>query len=136
MTWVLVLHDPNPRVPLGPAVLWVHMAPLPRPLTVLSSLGSSDTPVSPISTVSPRVLMCPDPAVCLQVEQELLSPGGPGTREGPAVLLVTGRLALAQRAPRVALLEGGRLRELGNPGELRTLPWGTAGDTGDGEGDD
>lgn len=52
------------------------------------------------------------------------------------MLLVTGRVALARRAPRVALLEGGRLRELGTPGELRTLPWGTAGDTEDGEGDE
>ncbi|KAM4756050.1 antigen peptide transporter 1-like [Cyanocitta cristata] len=91
---------------------------------------------------TPRVLVLDEPTRALdpvtrhQVEQELLCPGGPGTGEGPAVLLVTGRVALAQRAPRVALLEGGRLRELGTPGELRTLPWGTAGDSGDGEGDD
>ncbi|XP_064256782.1 antigen peptide transporter 1-like [Passer domesticus] len=74
-----------------------------------------------------------DPMTRSQVEQELLCPG---TGEGPAVLLVTGRVALAQRAQRVALLEGGKLRELESPEELRTLPWGTAGDTEDGEGDD
>ncbi|OWK50076.1 Antigen peptide transporter 1, partial [Lonchura striata] len=74
---------------------------------------------------NPQVLVLDEPTRALdpmtrrQVEQELLCPG---TGEGPAVLLVTGRVALAQRAPRVALLEGGRLRELGTPGELRTLP--------------
>lgn len=108
----------------------------PGPSLVLPTLESPHTPMSPISTTSPCVPMCPDPAVSPQVEQELLCPGGPETGEGPAVLLVTGRVALAQRAPRVALLEEGRLRELGTPGELRTLPWGTAGDSGDGEGDD
>ncbi|XP_053789179.1 antigen peptide transporter 1-like isoform X2 [Vidua chalybeata] len=88
---------------------------------------------------NPQVLVLDEPTRALdpmtrrQVEQELLCPG---TGEGPAVLLVTGRVALAQQAPRVALLEGGRLRELGTPGELRTLRWGTAGDTEDGEGDD
>ncbi|XP_063275574.1 antigen peptide transporter 1-like [Prinia subflava] len=87
---------------------------------------------------TPRVLVLDEPTRSLdpvtrhQVEQELLCPGGPG---GSAVLLVTGRVALAQRAPRVALLEGGQLRELGTPGELRTLPWGTAGDAGDEEGE-
>ncbi|XP_005062267.1 PREDICTED: antigen peptide transporter 1-like [Ficedula albicollis] len=91
---------------------------------------------------TPRVLVLDeptralDPVIRLQVEQELLRPGGAGPGEGPAVLLVTGLLALAQRAPRVALLEGGRLRELGSPEELGSLPWGTAGDTGNGEGDD
>ncbi|XP_005533878.1 PREDICTED: antigen peptide transporter 1-like [Pseudopodoces humilis] len=94
---------------------------------------------------NPQVLVLDEPTQALdpmtqrQVEQELLCPGAPGAGERPAVLLVTGRVALAQRAPRVALLERGRLRELGTPGELRTLPWGTAGDTGDpgdGEGDD
>ncbi|XP_056366799.1 antigen peptide transporter 1-like [Oenanthe melanoleuca] len=94
---------------------------------------------------TPRVLVLDeptralDPVIRLQVEQELLRAGGAGPGDGPgdgpAVLLVTGRLALAQRAPRVALLEGGRLRELGSPEELRSLPWGTAGDTGSGEGD-
>ncbi|KAM7020871.1 antigen peptide transporter 1-like [Acridotheres tristis] len=88
---------------------------------------------------TPRVLVLDEPTRALdpvirhQVEQELLCPG-PG--EGPAVLLVTGRVALAQKAPRVALLEGGRLRELRSPEELGTLPWATAGDTGNGEGDD
>ncbi|XP_023773509.1 antigen peptide transporter 1-like, partial [Cyanistes caeruleus] len=77
---------------------------------------------------NPQVLVLDEPTRALdpmtqhKVEQELLCPGAPGARERPAVLLVTGRVALAQRAPRVALLEGGRLRELGNPGELRTLP--------------
>ncbi|XP_036261736.2 antigen peptide transporter 1-like [Molothrus ater] len=72
-----------------------------------------------------------DPVTRCQVEQELLRGRGPG--QGPAVLLVTARVALAQLAPRVALLEGGRLRELGSPEELRSLPWGTAGDTEDGD---
>ncbi|NXA80052.1 TAP1 protein, partial [Thryothorus ludovicianus] len=86
---------------------------------------------------NPQVLVLDEPTRALdpmarnQVEQELLCPGRAG--EGPAVLLVTGRVALAQRAPRVALLEGGQLRWLETPEELRTLPWGTAGDAGDGE---
>lgn len=106
------------------------MSPLPGSLTVLPTLESPDTPMSP------RVPMCPDPAVSPQVEQELLCSGGAGAEEGPAVLLVTGRVALAQKAPRVYLLEGGRLRELGSPEELRTLPWAAAGDAGNGERDD
>ncbi|XP_032530353.1 antigen peptide transporter 1-like isoform X2 [Chiroxiphia lanceolata] len=103
---------------------------------------------------TPRLLVLDEPTRALdpvtrrQVEQELLGPGGLGAGEGPAVLLVTGQVALARRAPRVALLEGGRLQELGSPGELGTPPWETAGDsrdtwegggdtedTGDGEGD-
>ncbi|XP_027765598.1 antigen peptide transporter 1-like [Empidonax traillii] len=91
---------------------------------------------------TPRLLVLDEPTRALdpvtrsKVEQELLRPGGPGAGEGPAVLLVTGQVALARRAPRVALLEGGRLRELGGPGELGTPPWDTAGDSGDtGDGD-
>ncbi|XP_063038046.1 LOW QUALITY PROTEIN: antigen peptide transporter 1-like [Melospiza melodia melodia] len=67
-----------------------------------------------------------DPVTRCQVEQELLRGRGPG--QGPAVLLVTSRVALAQLAPRVALLEGGRLRELGSAKELGSVPWGTPGD--------
>ncbi|XP_058678929.1 antigen peptide transporter 1-like [Ammospiza caudacuta] len=70
-----------------------------------------------------------DPVTRCQVEQELLRGRGPG--QGPAVLLVTARVALAQLAPRVALLEGGRLRELGSAEELGSVPWGTPGDNGD-----
>ncbi|XP_064496513.1 antigen peptide transporter 1-like isoform X1 [Pseudopipra pipra] len=86
---------------------------------------------------TPRLLVLDEPTRALdpvtrrQVEQELLGPGGLGAGEGPAVLLVTGQVALARRAPRVALLEGGWLRELGSPGELRTPPWETVGDSGD-----
>ncbi|XP_027564161.1 uncharacterized protein LOC113981126, partial [Neopelma chrysocephalum] len=86
---------------------------------------------------TPRLLVLDEPTRALdsetrrQVEQELLSPGGLRAGEGPAVLLVTGQVALARRAPRVALLEGGRLRELGSPGELGTPPWETAGDSRD-----
>ncbi|XP_057899050.1 antigen peptide transporter 1-like [Melospiza georgiana] len=68
-----------------------------------------------------------DPVTRCQVEQELLRGRGPG--QGPAVLLVTSRVALAQLAPRVALLEGGRLRELGSAEELGSVPWGTPGDS-------
>ncbi|XP_050194966.1 LOW QUALITY PROTEIN: antigen peptide transporter 1-like, partial [Myiozetetes cayanensis] len=93
---------------------------------------------------TPRLLVLDEPTRALdpvtrrQVEREVLHLSGPGAGEGPAVLLVTGQVALARRAPRVALLEGGRLRELGGPGELGTPPWDTAGDsrdTRDGEGD-
>ncbi|XP_074387562.1 antigen peptide transporter 1-like [Zonotrichia albicollis] len=70
-----------------------------------------------------------DPATRCQVEQELLCGRGPG--QGPAVLLVTARVALARLAPRVALLEGGRLRELGSGAELGDVPWETPGDNGD-----
>ncbi|XP_062490406.1 antigen peptide transporter 1 isoform X4 [Pezoporus occidentalis] len=65
----------------------------------------------------PRVLVLDEPTSALdaktsaQVEQEVLS-------AGRSVLLVTGRAALALRAQRVAVLAGGRLRELRNPREL------------------
>ncbi|NXN93174.1 TAP1 protein, partial [Rhinopomastus cyanomelas] len=50
----------------------------------------------------------------LQVEQEIFG----ASRAGRAVLLVTGQAALAARAQRVAVLEGGRLHELESPREL------------------
>ncbi|KAM9592034.1 antigen peptide transporter 1 isoform 3-T3 [Morphnus guianensis] len=50
----------------------------------------------------------------LQVEQEIFG----AARAGRAVLLVTGQVALAVRAQRVAVLEGGRLHELESPKEL------------------
>ncbi|XP_052630890.1 antigen peptide transporter 1 isoform X2 [Harpia harpyja] len=50
----------------------------------------------------------------LQVEQEIFG----AARAGRAVLLVTGQVALAMRAQRVAVLEGGRLHELESPKEL------------------
>ncbi|XP_057265576.1 antigen peptide transporter 1-like [Pezoporus wallicus] len=65
----------------------------------------------------PCVLVLDEPTSALdaktsaQVEQEVLS-------AGRSVLLVTGRAALALRAQRVAVLAGGRLRELRNPREL------------------
>ena len=48
------------------------------------------------------------------MEQEIFG----ASAAGRAVLLVTGQVALAMRAQRVAVLEGGRLHELGSPGEL------------------
>ncbi|KAM6107059.1 LOW QUALITY PROTEIN: antigen peptide transporter 1-like [Phoenicopterus ruber ruber] len=50
----------------------------------------------------------------LQVEQEIFGASGAGR----AVLLVTGQVALAMRAQRVAVLEGGRLHEVRCPEEL------------------
>ncbi|XP_072703974.1 antigen peptide transporter 1 [Ciconia boyciana] len=68
----------------------------------------------------PRVLILDEPTSALdaesqlQVEQEIFG----ASRAGRAVLLVTGQVALAMRAQRVAVLEGGQLHELGSPGEL------------------
>ncbi|XP_074710466.1 antigen peptide transporter 1-like isoform X2 [Strix uralensis] len=68
----------------------------------------------------PRVLVLDEPTSALdadsqlQVEQEIFGASGAGR----AVLLVTGQVALATRAQRVAVLEGGRLHELESPGEL------------------
>ncbi|XP_069738061.1 antigen peptide transporter 1 [Phaenicophaeus curvirostris] len=68
----------------------------------------------------PRLLVLDEPTSALdaetrrQVEQELFGAAG----SGRSVLLVTGQVALAARAPRVAVLEGGRLRELEDPKEL------------------
>ncbi|XP_054663687.1 antigen peptide transporter 1 isoform X3 [Grus americana] len=68
----------------------------------------------------PRVLILDEPTSALdaesqlQVEQEIFR----ASRTRRAVLLVTGQVALAMRAQRVAVLEGGRLHELGSPGEL------------------
>ncbi|KAM8985851.1 antigen peptide transporter 1 [Ara ararauna] len=78
----------------------------------------------------PRVLVLDEPTSALdtkistQVEQEVL-------RAGRSVLLVTGRVALALQAQRVAVLAGGRLRELRNPMELlrpENRCWETPGD--------
>ncbi|XP_064900162.1 antigen peptide transporter 1 isoform X2 [Columba livia] len=97
----------------------------------------------------PRVLLLDEPTSaldadsCAQVERALLG-------AGRAVLLVTGRAALAARAQRVALLAGGRLQHLGSPGELlrphyrqllgdggghQGTPRDMDGDTGDMDGD-
>ncbi|XP_075268331.1 antigen peptide transporter 1 isoform X3 [Opisthocomus hoazin] len=68
----------------------------------------------------PRVLVLDEPTSALdaesqqKVEQEIF--GASGARR--AVLLVTGQVALAMQAQRVAVLEGGRLHELGSPEEL------------------
>ncbi|XP_051499759.1 antigen peptide transporter 1 [Apus apus] len=68
----------------------------------------------------PRVLVLDEPTSALdaesqrQVEQEIFGASGAGR----AVLLVTGQVALAMRAQRVAVLEGGQLHELVSPGEL------------------
>ncbi|NXT37267.1 TAP1 protein, partial [Pelecanoides urinatrix] len=92
----------------------------------------------------PRVLVLDEPTSALdaesqlQVEQEIFGASGAGR----AVLLVTGQVALARRAQRVAVLEGGRLHELGSPEELlrpgsrywRLLQGGGQGGTaGDGD---
>ncbi|XP_074932537.1 LOW QUALITY PROTEIN: antigen peptide transporter 1 [Phalacrocorax aristotelis] len=69
---------------------------------------------------NPRVLVLDEPTSALdtesqlQVEQEIFGASGAGR----AVLLVTGQVALAMRAQRVAVLEGGRLHELESPEEL------------------
>ncbi|NWH53510.1 TAP1 protein, partial [Fregata magnificens] len=93
---------------------------------------------------NPRVLVLDEPTSALdaesqlQVEQEIFGASGAGR----AVLLVTGQVALAMRAQRVAVLEGGRLTELGSPEELlcpgshywRLLQGGGQGGTaGDGD---
>ncbi|NXQ83130.1 TAP1 protein, partial [Nyctibius grandis] len=68
----------------------------------------------------PRVLVLDEPTSALdtesqlKVEQEIFGASGAGR----AVLLVTRQVALAMRAQRVAVLEGGRLHELASPGEL------------------
>ncbi|NXX14871.1 TAP1 protein, partial [Podargus strigoides] len=68
----------------------------------------------------PRVLVLDEPTSALdtesqlQVEQEIFG----ASRAGRAVLLVTGQAALARRAQRVAVLEGGQLHELESPEEL------------------
>ncbi|KAM9211354.1 antigen peptide transporter 1-like [Leptosomus discolor] len=69
---------------------------------------------------NPRVLVLDEPTSALdaesqqQVEQEIFGAGGARR----TVLLVTGQVALAMRAQRVAVLEGGQLHELESPGEL------------------
>ncbi|KAM6364612.1 antigen peptide transporter 1 isoform 2-T2 [Pluvialis apricaria] len=69
---------------------------------------------------NPRVLVLDEPTSALdaesqlQVEQEIFGASGAGR----AVLLVTGKVALAMRAQRVAILEGGQLHELESPEEL------------------
>ncbi|XP_021269147.1 antigen peptide transporter 1 [Numida meleagris] len=95
----------------------------------------------------PRVLILDEHTSALdtesqqQVEQEILAAEGTGR----AVLLVTGRAALAARAQRVAVLEGGEVREQGPPHEVLhpgSRAWqllqdrgqqGAAGDRGSGE---
>ncbi|NXK22949.1 TAP1 protein, partial [Arenaria interpres] len=93
---------------------------------------------------NPRVLVLDEPTSALdaesqlQVEQEIFG----ASSAGRAVLLVTGKVALAARAQRVAVLEGGRLHELESPGELlcpSSRYWhllqggGQGGTTGDGD---
>ncbi|OXB74420.1 UNVERIFIED_CONTAM: hypothetical protein H355_002485 [Colinus virginianus] len=68
----------------------------------------------------PRILILDEHTSALdtesqkQVEQEILAAAG----SGRAVLLLTGRVALAARAQRVAVLEGGEVREQGPPHEV------------------
>ncbi|XP_074021172.1 antigen peptide transporter 1 [Numenius arquata] len=93
---------------------------------------------------NPRVLVLDEPTSALdaesqlQVEEEIFG----ASRAGRAVLLVSGKVALAMRAQRVAVLEGGRLHELGSPRELLhpgSRYWhllqggGQGGTTGDGD---
>ncbi|NWU93614.1 TAP1 protein, partial [Upupa epops] len=69
---------------------------------------------------NPRILILDEPTSALdaesqlQVEQEIFG----ASRAGRAVLLVTGQVALAMRAQRVAVLENGQLHELESPKEL------------------
>ncbi|NXI45136.1 TAP1 protein, partial [Galbula dea] len=69
---------------------------------------------------NPRVLVLDEPTSALdaenqqQVEQEIFG----ASRAKRAVLLVTGQVALAMRAQRVAVLEEGQLHELESPEEL------------------
>ncbi|KAM6100786.1 LOW QUALITY PROTEIN: antigen peptide transporter 1 [Pterocles gutturalis] len=67
----------------------------------------------------PRVLVLDEPTSALDTESQLQVEQDFGaSRAGRTVLLVTGQVALAMRAQRVAVLDGGRLHELGSPGEL------------------
>ncbi|XP_072213881.1 antigen peptide transporter 1-like isoform X2 [Excalfactoria chinensis] len=92
----------------------------------------------------PRILILDEHTSALdaesqqQVEQEMLAARGTGR----AVLMVTGRAALAARAQRVAVLEGGEVRQQGPPDEVlrpgsRTWnllqDWGQEGATGEGD---
>nr|AFH75309.1 TAP1 [Lyrurus tetrix] len=68
----------------------------------------------------PRILILDEHSSALdtecqqQVEQEILAARGSGC----AVLMVTGRAALAARAQRVAVLDGGEVRQQGPPHEV------------------
>ncbi|XP_052525900.1 antigen peptide transporter 1 isoform X2 [Tympanuchus pallidicinctus] len=68
----------------------------------------------------PRILILDEHSSALdtecqqQVEQEILAARG----SGRAVLMVTGRAALAARAQRVAVLDGGEVRQQGPPHEV------------------
>lgn len=68
------------------------------------------------------------------MEQEILAAKG----SGRAVLMVTGRAALAARAQRVVVLEGGEVRQEGPPHEVLRpgsllRDWGQQGAPGEGD---
>ncbi|KAM8793830.1 antigen peptide transporter 1 [Eudromia elegans] len=65
----------------------------------------------------PRVLVLDDPTSALDVEMQLQVQRALAA-SGRAVLVATARPALAEAADRVALLQGGRVAELGPPGHL------------------
>ncbi|KGL87059.1 Antigen peptide transporter 2, partial [Charadrius vociferus] len=68
----------------------------------------------------PTVLILDEATSALDSEGEAAVSGGwVAGGAGRAVLLVTGKVALAMQAQRVAVLEGGRLHELESPEELR-----------------
>ncbi|XP_048785961.1 antigen peptide transporter 1 [Lagopus muta] len=92
----------------------------------------------------PRILILDEHSSALdtecqqQVEQEILAARG----SGRAVLMVTGRAALAVRAQRVAVLDGGEVRQQGPPHEVLhpgsptwhlLQDWGQQGAPGEGD---
>nr|BAG69328.1 transporter associated with antigen processing 1 [Gallus gallus]BAJ53024.1 transporter associated with antigen processing 1 [Gallus gallus] len=88
----------------------------------------------------PRILILDEHTSALdtesqqQVEQEILAAKG----SGRAVLMVTGRAALAARAQRVVVLEGGEVRQEGPPHEVLRpgsllRDWGQQGAPGEGD---
>ncbi|PKU29070.1 antigen peptide transporter 2 [Limosa lapponica baueri] len=116
-----------------PAQLRSRHGPYSRLLQRSPGAGQQETPGMGCGEQGPA----PAPGAA-PVEQEIFG----ASRAGRVVLLVTGKVALAARAQRVAVLEGGRLHELESPEELLrpgSRYWqllqggGQGGTTGDGD---